>query len=99
MNEGGDPNVVATLTVPFTELKDDSGFDEREWPLLDFPSGRATGATLALKVLRYQNVPKMAPGAAAPCAAPVVAGDKQRLLDSMQGIKVMIKEAKQVLSI
>ena len=61
--------------------------------------GRATGATLALKVLRYQNVPKMAPGAAAPCAAPVVAGDKQRLLDSMQGIKVMIKEAKQVLSI
>jgi hypothetical protein len=29
-----EPPIVGMVTVPFHELKDDAGFDEREWPLV-----------------------------------------------------------------
>ena len=36
VNQGLDtePPIVGMVTVPFHELKDDAGFDEREWPLV-----------------------------------------------------------------
>jgi hypothetical protein len=36
VNQGLDPDppIVGMVSVPFHELKDDSVFDEREWPLV-----------------------------------------------------------------
>ena len=99
---GSEPAIIGLVTVPFAALNDDSGFDEREWPLVDHPSNRPTGASLVLKILRYRNVPKMAAGAgggAAEAGGGLVSAsgaERMQLFESMQGIKVMIKEVKQL---
>ena len=97
VSEGaGDPAVIGTASIPFQELDDEAGFDDRAWPLLDYPSNRPSGATITLKILRYRNVPKMAGEAGAPPPAALSDDERSRVLDAMQGIKVMIKEVRQL---
>lgn len=91
---GEEPVVAGKVVVPFQDLKDDAGFDEREWPLMDLDGNRPTGANLLLKVLRYMNMPRMAAGGDGQEARGLPGvSEKDALLKSMQGVKVMIKQA------
>jgi hypothetical protein len=100
VNQGLDPEppIVGMVTVPFHELKDDAGFDEREWPLVQVQTTHPTGATIRLKILRYENGPKSPVGRAGGAASPtdMDGQDKERLLQGMQGIKVMVREVEKL---
>ena len=57
-----------------------------------------TGASIRLKILRYENGPKSPVGRAGGAASPtdMDGQDKERLLQGMQGIKVMVKEVEKL---
>jgi len=68
-SEAGEQEIIGAVAIPFTALRDDAGYDDRNWPLRPFAQVRTGDATgpdvgmLHLKIIRFNqqggaNIPR-----------------------------------------